>query len=230
MNLENEKRLAAIEAVNYVKEGMIVGLGSGSTSGYMIEELGKRVSDGLKIKGVPSSEVIKQLAEKLGIPIIALDQVERIDINIDGADEFDPKLRLIKGGGGALLREKIVAHNANYNIVMVDSSKEVDRLGKFKLPIETVPFATQSIFKELENLGLSPKLRQKDGSTYKTDQNNDILDLDIFDSPDLEGIDQMLQHIPGIVETGLFLNSTDLVILGKGESTRKIYKKDLGLK
>lgn len=224
MNLENEKRLAAIEAVNYIKEGMIVGLGSGSTSAYMIEELGKRVSNGLKIKGVPSSEEIKQLATKSGIPIIALDQVERIDINIDGADEFDPQLHLIKGGGGALLREKIVAHNANYNIIIADSSKEVERLGKFKLPIETIPFATQSILKELQNHKLSPKIRQKDGNNYKTDQNNDIIDLDIFDSPDLEGIDLMLKHIPGIVETGLFLNSTDLVILGKGESTRKIYK------
>lgn len=228
MNLENEKRLAAVEAVKFIKEGMIVGLGSGSTSVYMIKELGKRVSDGLKIKGVPSSEEIKKLAEKLGIPIIALNKVEKIDINIDGADEFDPQLRLIKGGGGALLREKIVAHNADYNIIMADSSKEVERLGKFKLPIETIPFATQSIFNELKHQGLSPKIRQKDGSNYKTDQNNDIIVLDIFDSSDIEEIDQMLQHIPGIVETGLFLNSTDLVILGKGESTRKIYKKDLG--
>ena len=228
MNLENEKRLAAIEAVNYIKEGMTVGLGSGSTSVYMIKELGRRVLDGLKIKGVPSSEKIKQLAEKSGISIISLDEVEKIDVNIDGADEFDPKLRLIKGGGGALLREKIVAHNANYNIIMADSSKQVERLGKFKLPIETIPFATQSIFKELKNHGLSPKLRQIDGGTYKTDQNNDIIDLDIFDSPDLEGIDQMLHNIPGIVETGLFLNSTDLVIWSKGEGIRKIYKKDLG--
>ncbi len=227
MNLENEKRLAAIEAINYIKEGMVVGLGSGSTSVYMIKELGKRVLDGLKIKGVPSSEEIKQLARKLGIPIIALDQVEKIDINIDGADEFDPNLRLIKGGGGALLREKIVAHNADYNIIIADSSKQVEHLGKFKLPIETIPFATRSIFKELENYGLNPKLRLKGEDTYKTDQNNDIIDLDILDSPDLEEIDQMLQHIPGIVETGLFLNSTDLVILGIGESTRKIYKKNL---
>lgn len=106
MNLENEKRLAAIEAVNLIKEGMIVGLGSGSTSAYMIEELGKKVKLGLKIKGVPSSEETRQLAVKLEIPLTTLDQVEKLDINIDGADEFDPKLRLIKGGGGALLRKK----------------------------------------------------------------------------------------------------------------------------
>ena len=228
MNLENEKRLAAIEAVNFIKEGMIVGLGSGSTSAFMIEELGKKVKLGLKIKGVPSSEETRLLAEKLGIPLITLDQVEKLDLNIDGADEIDPQLRLIKGGGGALLREKIVAHNTHYNIIIADSSKEVKRLGKFKLPIETVPFATQSILKELTHHNLNPQLRIKNGVAYKTDQNNDIIDLDIVDSFDVEGINHMLQNIPGIVETGLFLNSTDLVLLGKGDATIKIYKKDLG--
>lgn len=224
MNLENEKRLAAIEAVNLIQEGMIVGLGSGSTSAYMIEELGKKVKLGLKIKGVPSSEETRQLAVKLEIPLTTLDQVEKLDVNIDGADEFDPKLRLIKGGGGALLREKIVAHNADYNVIIADSSKEVKRLGNFKLPIETVPFATQSILKELSHHNLNPKLRMKNGAAYKTDQNNHIIDLDIHDVSDIESLNVMLVAIPGIVETGLFLNTTDLVIIGKGKTIAKIYK------
>lgn len=226
MNLENEKRLAAIEAVTRIEEGMIIGLGSGSTSAYMIKELGKKVTGGLNIKGVPSSEETKQLAQKAGIPIIALDQIDKIDINIDGADEFDPQLRLIKGGGGALLREKIVAHNANYNIIITDSTKEVQRLGTFKLPIETIPFATQSILKELSHHGLKPQHRKKGDNAYKTDQNNHIIDLNIFDSPNLEKLEDLLLNIPGIVETGLFLNSTDLVICGKGNTTRTFYKNE----
>ena len=150
MNQENEKKLAAIEAVKLIRSGMTVGLGSGSTAAYMIEELGRKVSDGLKIRGVASSETTEKMAKKEGIPIIELHKAKTIDINIDGADEFDPYMQLIKGGGGALLREKIVAFNSKYNVIIADSGKQVMRLGKFKLPVETIPFATENIIDLLE--------------------------------------------------------------------------------
>ncbi|MGB3773952.1 MAG: ribose-5-phosphate isomerase RpiA [Leeuwenhoekiella sp.] len=227
MNSDNEKRLAAKEAVKSIKNGMIVGLGSGSTSAFMIKALGQQVADGLKIQCVPSSEETKKLAQSLNITLLELENVEKIDVNIDGADEFDPQMRLIKGGGGALLREKIVAHNSKYNIIIADSTKAVDRLGKFKLPVETIPFATRSIFRELESHNLKPHIRQNKNGNYKTDQKNDIIDLDIFEKTNLEELNQMLQNIPGIVETGLFLNTTDLIIYVKGESIHKIDKKEL---
>ena len=124
---------------------MLVGLGSGSTAAYMIRELGKKVAGGLSIKGVPSSDATAELAREVGIPLISLEEAGTLDLNIDGADEFDSELQLIKGGGGALLREKIVAYNSRFNLVIADSDKQVKRLGKFKLPIETVPFATTNI-------------------------------------------------------------------------------------
>jgi len=219
MELE-EKQLAAIAAVQLIKDGMIVGLGTGSTATIMIKELGKLVAKGLKIKGVPSSKETETLAQQLGIPIISLDKAKKIDLNIDGADEFDSKLQLIKGGGGALLREKIIAHNSKINVIIADASKEVQRLGAFKLPIETIPFATLVIQEELRQLGLQPRVRMKDGKQYTTDENNYIIDLDILQWEDLEQLEIMLLQIPGVVETGLFLHSTDQVILGKGKTTQ----------
>lgn len=219
MELE-EKQLAAIAAVQLIKDGMIVGLGTGSTATIMIKELGKLVAKGLKIKGVPSSKETETLAQQLGIPIISLDKAKKIDLNIDGADEFDSKLQLIKGGGGALLREKIIAHNSKINVIIADASKEVQRLGAFKLPIETIPFATLVIQEELRQLGLQPRVRMKDGKQYTTDENNYIIDLDILQWEDLEQLEIKLLQIPGVVETGLFLHSTDQVILGKGKTTQ----------
>lgn len=221
---QNEKQLAAIEAVKLIENGMIVGLGTGSTAFFMIQELGKKVANGLKITGVPSSKETEKLALHYDIKLISLDKAKKIDLNIDGADEFDPKLQLIKGGGGALLREKIIAHNSKINIIIADSSKEVQRLGKFKLPIETIPFATNVIKNELEQLGLNPSIRITNGKNYITDENNYILDLDILDWQDLEQLEVKLLSIPGIVETGLFLKTTDKIILGKEKST-KIFTK-----
>ena len=221
---QNEKQLAAIEAVKLIKNGMIVGLGTGSTAAFMIKELGKKVASGLKIIGVPSSKETEKLALHYNIKLTSLDKAKKIDLNIDGADEFDPKLQLIKGGGGALLREKIIAHNSKKNIIIADSSKEVLRLGKFKLPIETIPFATNVIYDELTQLGLKPNLRTINGRKYATDENNYILDLDILDWQDLEQLEVKLLSIPGIVETGLFLKTTDKIILGKEKST-KIFTK-----
>lgn len=222
MDQENEKQLAAIEAVKLIRSGMTIGLGSGSTAAYMIIELGKKVSDGFKIRGVASSEHTEKLAMEAGIPIIALHKAKTIDINIDGADEFDPYMQLIKGGGGALLREKIIAFNSKYNVIIADSGKEVMRLGKFKLPIETIPFATKNIIDLLKKEGLKPILRKSNNEIYVTDENNYILDLDILGHTNLGGLEEKLLKIPGIVETGLFLETTNKIIIGHGDSTRTI--------
>jgi ribose 5-phosphate isomerase A len=224
MSYEQEKQIAAYESVKLVEDGMVVGLGSGSTSAYMIRRLGKRVAQGLQIKGVPSSEQTKKLAIEHGITIISLDEAQIIDINIDGADEFDPYLQLIKGGGGALLREKIIASNSKKNIIIVDSSKEVTRLGRFRLPIETIGFATKKIICALAEKGLDPKLRKFSNEIFKTDENNYILDLNILPFTNLAKLQQDLISIPGIVETGLFLDTTYQVIMGKGLSAVFITK------
>ncbi|KAB5492123.1 MULTISPECIES: ribose-5-phosphate isomerase RpiA [Flagellimonas] len=216
----NEKIIAAKAALKLVEHGMVVGLGSGSTSAIMIELLGKACREGLNIKGVASSGISEKLAIKEGIPVISLDVAPKIDINIDGADEFDTKLQLIKGGGGALLREKIIAHFASKNVIIVDSSKKVEQLGSFPLPIEVIPFAQRKIMDELGQMGLSPQVRLHNGKEYRTDQHNSILDLDIQGQTDLETLQSSLINIPGIVETGLFLNTTNLIIMGSGNETK----------
>lgn len=218
MSAVNEKKVAALEAVKYIKSGMTVGLGTGSTAFYMIEAIGEMVQNGLEIKAVATSDETEKLAKKLGIHVITLAEAKRLDVTIDGADEVDEDFQLIKGGGGALLREKIVAHNSDMNIIIADSSKSVSKLGKFKLPIETIPFATQLIIKELEGMKLAPVQRMRGTEDYKTDENNDIVDINIWDTDiKLTDLEQQLKTIPGIVETGLFLTTTNLVIIGKGE-------------
>ena len=218
MSAVNEKKVAALEAVKYIKSGMTVGLGTGSTAFYMIEAIGEMVQNGLEIKAVATSDETEKLAKKMGIHVITLAEAKRLDVTIDGADEVDEDFQLIKGGGGALLREKIVAHNSDMNIIIADSSKSVSKLGKFKLPIETIPFATQLIIKELEGMKLAPVQRMRGTEDYKTDENNDIVDIDIWDTNiKLTDLEQQLKTIPGIVETGLFLTTTNLVIIGKGE-------------
>lgn len=217
VNPSEEKKIAALEAVSYIKNGMQVGLGTGSTAFYMIEALGDKIKNGLDIKAVATSVETEKHAKKLGIPIISLAAAKRLDVTIDGADEVDDHMQLIKGGGGALLREKIVAHNTSFNIIIADSSKRVSKLGKFKLPLETIPFATRLILQELEKMGLHPKQRMNGSEAYRTDENNDIVDVDIWDSTlQLTELEQKLKQIPGIVETGLFLDSTQLVLIGKG--------------
>lgn len=214
-----EKNNAAKAALKLIEPGMVVGLGSGSTSAIMIELLGKACQEGLKIKGVASSIESENLATKVGIPVISLSEAPKIDITIDGADEFNERLQLIKGGGGALLREKIIAYFSSKNVIITDSSKKVEQLGSFPLPVEVIPFAQKRIRDELFQMGLNPKLRLQHKKEYRTDQNNSILDLDIQGQTDLESLQAALINIPGIVETGLFLDTTDLVIMGIGNET-----------
>lgn len=219
-----EKELAALESLKYIKKGMKVGLGTGSTAAYMVKGLGKMVADGLEIVGVPSSDATEKLAMELGIPLTTLEEAKRLDVTIDGADEFDSKFQLIKGGGGALLREKILAYNTDLNIIIADAAKEVERLGKFKLPIETIKFATGSIFDGLAKMKLSPVLRKVNDSPYTTDEGNYILDIDIFEVDDLVRLNQELISIPGVVETGLFLDTTSVIIVSEGETTKTLKK------
>ena len=219
MSQKLEKQLAAKEAIKYVNNGMTIGLGTGSTAYYMLKELEQLVLNGLEIIGVPSSENTKKLAIEMGIPLTTLDKIDRMDIYIDGTDEFDPYMQLIKGGGGALLREKVLAHNSNLVIIIADSTKEVRRLGEFKLPIETIPFATANIGRLLNKMNLHPIVRLKDGKNYITDEGNYILDLNILNVSNLSVLEGELKQIPGIVETGLFLDMAHKIIVGKGDKT-----------
>ena len=224
MNLDREKQGAAKEAVKYIKSGMTVGLGTGSTAAHMVKELGIMVQNGLEIVGVPSSENTKELATDIGIPLTTLEKTNAIDVYIDGADEFDPYMQLIKGGGGALLREKILTFNSDLVIIIADSQKEVKRLGYFKLPVETIPFATVKIEQLLHTMGLQPKIRVKDGGNFVTDEGNFILDLNIGHVSNIHLLESNLKQIPGVVETGLFLDMADIIIIGKGETTITLKK------
>ena len=216
-NVAKEKALAAKRSLSYIRDGMTIGLGTGSTAAYMLHGLGEKIAAGFNIKGVPSSEQTAKLARELGIPLATLEESGQLDLTIDGADEFDPDLQLIKGGGGALLREKILAHNSKRNIIIADSGKAVQQLGAFKLPLEVIPFAMQLIMDELKEMELQPVLRQSEGGVFRTDENNFIIDINILGVERLPELNNRLLAIPGIVETGLFLETTDILIMGKGK-------------
>ncbi len=211
------KRIAAEKAVELVEQGMVIGIGTGSTAAYMIRALAERLRSGLAIAGaVPTSQATAQLAQSLGVPLTDLDIHPELDLAIDGADEIDPHLFLIKGGGGALLREKVVATAARRFIIIGDTTKLVARLGThMPLPVETVPFATTPVLRRLESLGASVQLRQRGGQTFLTDNHNVILDCyfpgGIDDPPALE---THIHAIIGVVETGLFLHMTERAIIG----------------
>ena len=212
--LNQEKQVAARAAANLVESGSIVGLGSGSTATWAIRFLGERVRGGLKIVGIPTSQNTKQLAEQLGIPLTTLDQHPQIDIDIDGADEIDPHLNLIKGGGGALLREKIIASASRRFIVVGDSSKQVAHLGKFPLPVEVIPFAQSLITKRISALGVQVSLRGGN-KPFVTDEGHHILDCTFGKITDPATLANQLIAIPGVVEHGLFIGMAEMALIGK---------------
>lgn len=224
MSADDDKRLAAQAAVDLVTDGMVLGLGTGSTAVFFIELLGKRMEAGLKVKGVPTSDASAQLARKVGIPLVTLEEHPVLDLDIDGADEVDPALNLIKGGGGALLHEKIVAAASKQVVIIVDEKKLVERLGKFKLPVEVIPFARGSVEKTLQEMGATVAIRMKDGNIFHTDENNIILDCDFGLIDDCCSLSQKLNGVPGVVEHGLFVNLAERVIIGANNQT-KILKK-----
>jgi ribose 5-phosphate isomerase A len=208
----NEKKEVGEKAVDYVKEGMVVGLGTGSTVFYTILKLGKLVEQGLSIKGVPTSKQTEKLAIKVGIPLISFNETEQIHVAIDGADEVNPDLDLIKGGGGALLREKIIANAAKTFIVVADPHKFVHKLGSFPLPVEVVPFGFEMTRKYIQELGCSPKLRQKNGIPFRTDNGNYIFDCSFPEITHPRDLERDLNRIPGVVDNGLFIRMADIVV------------------
>jgi len=221
----NEKKLAAEYSVNYIEDGMIVGLGTGSTVEYMIHKLSVRVKAGLNITAVSTSQATTKLANSLGIKISMLSDVEEIDLTIDGADEVDENLNGIKGGGGALLHEKIVASNSKKNIWIIDSTKLVKTLGKFPLPVEVLQFGSTHLCVHLESKGFRPIFRMKGSSRFITDNNNYIIDLKMEEIPDPVGLDTKLKRFPGVVETGLFYGIADTVIAGIDNKVKIFNKK-----
>lgn len=214
---EEEKKAAALASLRFVKDGQIIGIGTGSTVEHFIAALGERVRDGLKVRGIPTSERSRQQAAELGIALTTLDDCPEIDVTIDGADEVDPELRLIKGGGGALLREKIVASASKKLVVIGDSSKLVPVLGKFPLPVEVIKFAQKVVAGKIEKLGTRAVLRHApDGKLFLTDENNYILDCHFGQIDDPADLARRLNAIPGVVEHGLFIGMASVVLLAKG--------------
>jgi ribose 5-phosphate isomerase A len=213
---DQEKQAAAREAVRLVEPGSIVGLGSGSTATYAIRFVAERVRQGLEITAIPTSLKTKQLAEQLGIPLTTLEEHPQIDIDIDGADEIDPHLNLIKGGGGALLREKIIASASKRFVVVAESAKQVPCLGKFPLPVEVIPFAQPIVKTRIEALGAKVSLRQYAyGNPYVTDEGHHILDCSFGRIEDPPALARRLREIPGVVEHGLFIGMAELALVGK---------------
>ncbi len=214
---DQEKKAAARASLRFVKNGQVVGLGTGSTAAYFIELLGEQVKNGLKIRAIPSSDRSREQAAGLGIPLTTLDECPEIDVTVDGADEVDPQLRLIKGGGGALLREKIVASATKYYVIVADATKRVPVLGKFPLPVEVIKFAQAVVQKKIEALGATVALRRAaDGKPYLTDENNHILDCRFGQIPDADGLARRLNDMPGVVEHGLFIGMASVVLVAKG--------------
>ncbi|NIK11773.1 ribose-5-phosphate isomerase RpiA [Alkalibacillus almallahensis] len=211
----NPKTQAALKAVEYIEDGMVLGLGTGSTMNVVLEALGERVRDGLDIKGVPTSVKTEKLAREYGVELTDFSEVSNLDLAIDGADEVDPNFQLLKGGGGSLLREKIVDVAADRFIVVADESKQVEQLGAFPLPVEVVPFGWEQTQGKIEAFGCEAVLRETGGEPFVTDNGLYILDCHFERIEDSEWLHNQLKSLVGVVETGLFLNMTDLVIVGR---------------
>lgn len=223
MTQDEAKLKAAQRALDFVQDGMSLGLGSGTTSTIFIKQLGERVKQGLRVQGIATSGASQRLAESLSIPITTFDQCPELDLAIDGADEVGPDLALIKGGGGAMLREKIVAGAARRFIVIADSSKLVDTLGRFPLPVEVIQMALPLVSRKLEALDLNPKLRHHpDGSLYITDEGNFILDCACGSIPDPAWTASELRGIVGVVEHGLFVNMASLALIAGDDGVREV--------
>ncbi|MCR8631792.1 ribose-5-phosphate isomerase RpiA [Paenibacillus radicis (ex Xue et al. 2023)] len=219
----NSKKLAAEKAVEFIEDGMTVGLGTGSTAYWAIQKIGERIKEGLSIQAAASSVGSEDLAKQLGIPLIPLANLDLIDITIDGADEVDNNLNLIKGGGGALLREKIIASNSKKFIVIIDESKQVDQLGRFRLSVEIVPFASNLTINKLRELECDPQVRSLNNKPYITDNGNLIIDCDFGKIPNPEALNGQINLIPGVVENGLFIQMASLVVVGFNDGAVKAY-------
>lgn len=227
--MTDPKLAAARRACDLVEDGMRLGLGTGSTAAFFVAALGQRVAAGLNVVGVPTSEATRRQADTLGIRLATLEEEPELDLTVDGADEIDPALNLIKGGGGALLREKIVASASRRMLVIADASKEVGTLGRFPLPVEVVPFGLETTRRRvaalLREMGFAaePKLRRRpDGSVYETDGGHLILDMALGAIPDAPALARALSGLVGVVEHGLFIGLASAALIGTESGTRMI--------
>jgi ribose 5-phosphate isomerase A len=225
---EEAKKRVALEAVKQIQEDFIVGLGSGSTAAYVIQEIGRQMlQEGLRVLGVPSSSQAMMLAVRSGIPLTTIDEHPILDLAIDGTDQIDQKLNLIKGRGGALTREKIVASAAKQFVVVADETKLVEKLGtNCRVPVEVLPFALATATAGIKELGGKPLLREGKGKVgaVVTDNGNYIVDMDFGSIDDAEELNRRLKLIPGVIETGLFIGMADLVYLGKADGIIRLEK------
>lgn len=209
------KKIAGYKAAELVEDGMTVGLGTGSTVRYLLDALGERIKkDGVHFTGVPTSNRTAEYGRNLGMTIKSLDDVDTIDITIDGADEVDPQINGIKGGGGAQTWEKLVATNSKQCAWIVDESKAVEQLGKFPLPVEVLEYGHHQLVKRLADLGYKPEVRQKDGKLFRTDEGNIIVDLHLGKIAAPYDLADELSNMTGVVEHGLFLDMTKTVVIG----------------
>jgi len=223
---DQEKEAAARASLRFIKSGQVVGLGTGSTAASFIRLLAEQVKNGLLIRGIPTSVRSRELAESLGIPLTTLDECQEIDVTVDGADEVDPELRLIKGGGGALLREKVIASATKHFVIVADATKQVPRLGKFPLPVEVIRFAQALVAKKIAALGADVRLRlQANGTPYVTDESNHIFDCRFDEIADADNLARQLSDMPGIVEHGLFIGMASTVLLAKGDEIVELHRR-----
>ncbi len=234
--IDKAKFVAAKRAADYVEDGMRVGLGTGSTAAWLVRCLGEMVRDnGLRFKGVPTSIRTAELARDVGVEVVSLDEARWLDLTIDGADEFDGDLNLIKGAGGALLHEKIVATASDRMVVIADAGKEVETLGSFPLPVEVIPFGwqtTQALIDEtlisLDVMGRSSSLRMNGDAPFVTDEGNHILDLHLHRIGNARQLALVINQMPGVVENGLFIDICDTVVVGFGDGRVEVRDIDQG--
>lgn len=219
------KKLTGEKAAEYIEDGMIIGLGTGSTAYYAIKKVGEMVRNGLKVKAVPTSKETAELAAEEGIELVELADVKSLDLTIDGADEVDSDFNLIKGGGGALLREKIVASATDKLIIVVDESKLVKNLGAFPLPVEITPFSWQYTQQMIEKFSCSSEIRKEDGEIFVTDNGNYILDCDFGKIEDPVKITVELNKLPGVVENGIFAEMAEIVVVGYNDGHVEVLEK-----
>jgi ribose 5-phosphate isomerase A len=220
-----KKRIAGEKATEYIKDGMILGLGTGSTAYHMIKKVGELVQGGMELKAVATSRFTEDLANEFKIPLISIDEVDNIDLCIDGVDEIDGEFNAIKGGGGALFREKIVATLAKDIIWIMDESKFVDSIGAFPLPAEILPYGYTQVVKKLNEYALNPIIRTKDGKIFITDNGNYIVDLHIGKPMDIMSVYNKVRSITGVLEVGLFINMCKRIIVGTDNGVRIIENK-----
>jgi ribose 5-phosphate isomerase A len=219
------KKIAAGKAIEYIRNGMTIGLGTGSTAYWAIRGIGDMVKNGLSVRAVATSIQSEDLARELHIPLIPFSEVDRLDITIDGADEVDPQFNLIKGGGGALLREKIVAAVTKLYIIIVDESKLVKQLGRFPLPVEVAPFAWELTDRRLTELGCTPKRRMSGDQPFLTDNQHYILDCSFGTIPDPAKLHRQVSDITGVMEDGFFIGMANIVIAGSPDGDARVLTK-----